>query len=159
MTVRRAKAGGETVGGKFFKGGQFIGAEWLARENGGLQQFGEKIQAATNRAVYNNIRQAAFSIRKYIRESIKESNEPGRPGKPVTTRKRAGNVRDSIWVAAEQYSAIIGPRYSFVADTMQTHEFGGTRYGRRYPARPTSGPALEANADRFGGLFRGSIGE
>lgn len=123
-----------------------------------LERF-KAVQKSADRAVYKNIRNAAFSIRKYIRNSIKKSSEPAQPGKPVATRGRRGNVKNSIFVAADDNTALIGPRYSFVGDAMEAHEFGGRRYGNSYPARPTSGPGLEANTDRFAGLFRGSIGE
>jgi len=117
------------------------------------------VKEAADRAVYANVRHAAFSIRKYIRESIKKSPRAAKPGDPVATRGRRGNVKNSIFVAADADSAIIGPRHSFVGDAMHAHEFGGERYGQKYEARPTSGPGLEANIDRFANSFRGSIGE
>jgi hypothetical protein len=119
----------------------------------------DAIDKAADRSIYKNIRQAAFSIRKYIRNSIVKSAEPSDPGKPVATRGKRGNVKNSIFVAADEDTAIIGPRYSFVGDAMEAHEFGKSRGGRKYDARPTSGPGLEANTDRFAGAFRGSIGE
>jgi hypothetical protein len=119
----------------------------------------QAIQQAADRAIYKNIRNAAFSIRKYIRESIKKSPTAAEPGKPVATRGRRGNVKNSIFVAADDTTALIGPRYSFVGDAMEAHEFGKARKGDRYEARPTSGPGLVANTDRFAGMFRGSIGE
>lgn len=118
-----------------------------------------KVNQATDRAVYKNVRHAAFSIRKYIRESIKKSPQASQPGDPVATRGKRGNVKNSIFAAAEADSAIIGPRHSFVGDAMEAHEFGKRRGENAYEARPTSGPALEANMDRFAGSFRGSIGE
>lgn len=119
----------------------------------------KSVEKAKDRAVYKNIRQAAFSIRKSIRESIKKSPEPAAPGQPVATRGRRGNVRNSIFVAADDDTAIIGPRYSFVGDAMEAHEFGKRRGEQNYKARPTSGPGLERNTDRFADLFAGSIGE
>jgi hypothetical protein len=117
------------------------------------------VEKAKDRAVYKNIRQAAFSIRKSIRESIKKSPEPAAPGQPVATRGRRGNVKNSIFVAAEDDTAIIGPRFSFVGDAMEAHEFGKRRGDQKYDARPTSGPGLERNTDRFADSFAGSIGE
>jgi hypothetical protein len=156
--VRRAAAGGETVGGRFFKGGQFIGVKYLPQESSSIKQMDKVIEKAAERAAYENIRQAAFSIRKYIRESIKKSAEPAEPGKPVATRGKRGNVKNSIFAAIEKDTALIGPRFSFVGDAMYFHEFGKKRKSSPYPARPTSGPGLEANKDRFAGSFRGSIG-
>ena len=117
------------------------------------------VEQAADRAIYRSIKHAAFSIRKYIRESIKKSTDASAPGQPVATRGRKGNVKNSIFAAIEPANAIIGPRFSFVADAMEAHEFGGTRHGRDYPERPTSGPGLTANQDRFAQSFAGSIGE
>ncbi len=117
------------------------------------------VEKAADRAIYRNIRHAAFSVRKYIRESIKKSKDPAAPGDPVTTRGRKGNVKNSIFAAVENDNAIIGPRYSFVGASMEAHEFGKSFHGQKYPARPTSGPALDANQDRFASSFAGSVGE
>lgn len=117
------------------------------------------VEKAAERSIYKNIRNAAFSIRKYIRESIKKSPEASEPGEPVATRGKRGNVKNSIFVAADDTTALIGPRFSFVGDAMEAHEFGTSRKGDKYEARPTSGPGLLANTDRFADSFRGSIGE
>jgi hypothetical protein len=160
MTVRRAIAGGETVGGKFFKGGQFIGVKWLQAESGNLKQLDKKIEQAAERGIYESIRHAAYSIRKDIMLSIKKSPNPSEPGKPVATRgKKGASVKNSIFAAIEKDNAIIGPRHSFVGDSMYFHEFGKKRGKINFPARPTSGPGLERNLDRFAGSFRGSIGQ
>lgn len=119
----------------------------------------QKVDKAAERSIYKNIRNAAFSIRKFIRESIKKSPEASEPGEPVATRGRKGNVKNSIFVAADADTALIGPRFSFVGDAMEAHEFGKRRGENRYEARPTSGPGLTANTDRFAESFRGSIGE
>jgi hypothetical protein len=42
---------------------------------------------------------------------------------------------------------------------MEFHEFGKPRGYVKYPERPTSGPGLTANQDRFAQSFAGSIGE
>jgi hypothetical protein len=117
------------------------------------------VDKAADRSIYKNIRQAAFSIRKYIRNSIKKSAEPADPGQPVATRGKRGNVKNAIFVAADDDTALIGPRFSFVGDAMEAHEFGKQRGDNKYQARPTSGPGLVANTDRFAESFRGSIGE
>ena len=117
------------------------------------------VEKAADRGIYTSIRHAALSIRKYIRESIKKSPDASEPGEPVSTRGKRGNVKNSIFAAVEKDNAIIGPRYSFVGDAMEAHEFGGRRKENTYEARPTSGPGLLANTDRFAESFRGSIGE
>lgn len=117
------------------------------------------VEQAADRAIYRSIKHAAFSIRKYIRESIKKSTDASAPGQPVATRGRKGNVKNSIFAAIEPDNAIIGPRFSMVGESMEAHEFGGSFHERQYPARPTSGPGLTANQDRFAQSFAGSIGE
>lgn len=118
-----------------------------------------KVEKAKDRSVFKNIRHAAFSIRKYVRESIKKRKTASTPGQPVATRGKRGNVKNSIFVAADRDTAIIGPRFSFVGEAMYFNEFGKTRGKRKYPERPTTGPGLTANTDRFANSFAGSIGE
>ena len=119
----------------------------------------QKVQKEANRSTFKSFRHAAFSIRKTIRASIVKSPEASAPGKPVATRGRRGNAKNSIFVYADDEGALIGPRASFVGDAMEAHEFGKSRAGRKYDARPTSGPGLEQNLDRFAQEFAGSIGE
>lgn len=119
----------------------------------------DKIEREANKAKFKSFRHAGFAIRKSIRESIVESPEASEPGQPVATRGKRGNVRNSIFTYADDEGALIGPRSSFVGDAMEAHEFGRSRGGRQYDARPTSGPGLEKNLDRFTQEFAGSIGE
>ena len=119
----------------------------------------ERVTKAVTRSVIANIRHGAFAIRKTIRESINKSADPSAPGKPVATRGKRGNVKASIFAAIEADNAIIGPRYSMVGLSMEAHEFGKQFKGDSFAARPTSGPGLTANTDRFAESFRGSVGE
>lgn len=119
----------------------------------------QKVEQDSSRSIITNIKHAALAIRKTIRESILKSPEASEPGEPVATRGKRGNVKNSIFAAVEEDNAIIGPRFSLVGDAMEAHEFGGTRRKTTYEARPTSGPGLTANTDRFAESFRGSIGE
>jgi hypothetical protein len=117
------------------------------------------VHDAADIAVKASIRYAAFRIRKHIRESIKKSEEPAEPGKPVATRGRRGNVKNAIYAAIGDNEAVIGPRYSFVKDVMKFHEFGLRRMSNNYAARPTMAPALKSNLQFFHETFRGSIGQ
>lgn len=157
MPARRAKKGGETVGGKAFKGGQFIGMDYILKETGG--KFGGKIIKAADRSVFKNVRHAAFSIRKTIRSSIKKRKSPSAAGDAVATRGKRGNIRNSVFASADKETAVIGPRYSMTETALEAHEFGKTRGGKKFDKRPTTGPGLEANTDRFANSFAGSIGE
>lgn len=119
----------------------------------------DRVARAATRAVYANISHAALSIRKTIRESIKKSASPAHPGTPVATRGKRGNVKNAYFADIQPDNAVIGPRYSIVGDVMEAHEFGKSRKANTYPVRPTSGPGLLANTDRFAESFLGSIGE
>ena len=156
MTIRRARAGGETVGGKFFKGGQFIGAEWIAKEQGGFN----RIAQAAEKATFDNLRHAAFSISKNAKARIKKSKKPSEPGEAPTTRQKGGhNLKGAIFVSVDRDSALIGPRYSFVGDSAEAHEFGVDRKGDEFEERPFMGPSLQEAIPRFASDWQGSIGE
>lgn len=136
-----------------------------------------RIQAATDKAAFRNFRHAAASIRKTAQRSIRPApkeqrtrarrskgviirrakHRASRPGSPVHTQR--GQVRGAINYHADETGAIIGPRYSVVADSMVAHEFGGSFRGATYPERPTMGPALEEGVGRFADDWEGSIGE
>lgn len=112
------------------------------------------------------VRYTAFKIRKYVRESIKKSEQASAAGSPVATRGRRGNVRNSIFAAIEKRigrdEAIIGPRFSHVGLAMFYHEFGGSRFANRYAARPTMRPGLDKNlhvlTDQLRGSLSGTVG-
>lgn len=117
-----------------------------------------KVKDAADRATYENIRHAAFSIGKAARASIKTSRKPSTPGQPPRTRGKRKGIRRAIRVGMEgKERAVIGPQYSAFGTAGETLEFGGQRGETFMEARPFMGPALEANLDRFADSFRGSI--
>lgn len=153
----RAASGGQTVGGKFFKGGQFIGADYIAKQN--LLDTG-KIIRKEKQATFDNLRHAAFSISKDAKASIKKSSEPSAVGEPPSTRGiPKQNIRGAIFVDVGPTSAVIGPRESFVGESAAAHEFGKQYKGDKFEKRPTMGPALERSTSRFANRYEGSIGE
>lgn len=120
----------------------------------------QRLQDRADDAQFRSLRGAAFEIGRTAKESIKKSKAPSQPGEPVTTRGRGGkNARGAIFTDADRESAVIGPRFSFVGDSMEAHEFGKDRKGDDYEARPTMAPALDANLSRFAADWQGSIGE
>jgi hypothetical protein len=164
--TRRAKAGGESVGGKHFKGGQFISAEYIAKEQRGFAGIVSgainvaKIQKAVEKANFQNINHAAFSISKLAKSKIKKRKSPNAPGQPPTTRSRQGkNLRAAIYVARGRESALIGPRASFIGKSGAAHEFGRSFQGDSFDERPYMGPALEESLPRIAGQWEGSVGE
>lgn len=117
------------------------------------------IQAA-DRASYDNLRHAGLSIGRMAKDSIAKSDSPSAPGRPPTTRGRGRkSLKSAIFASSDRDSAIIGPRYSYVGDSGEAHEFGKTRFGEQFDERPFMGPALEASLPRFAADWQGTIGE
>lgn len=120
----------------------------------------QRIQKAADDATFRSLRSAAFAISRTAKQSIKTSREASLPGEPPTTRGRGGkNIRGSIFTDADRETAVIGPRFSFVGDVGEAHEFGKSRKGDDFPERPFMQPALEENLSRFARDWQGSIGE
>lgn len=84
-------------------------------------------------------------------------HQPAPAGQPIRTQ--SGRARRSIVYAADHEGAVIGPRYSVMGESMSAHEHGGSYMGADYPQRPTMGPALAENEDRFAEDWQGSFGE
>jgi hypothetical protein len=134
------------------------------------------VEKAERKASLRNLKVTAFSIRKDTIDSIvaAPAGEASAPGSPVHTRtrgtiksgknkgkKRLGQVQRATNYDVDQsaMNAAIGFRASVVGDSMNAHEFGGEYKGESYHERPTIGPALDKNIDRFGNSFSYSIGE
>ncbi len=120
-----------------------------------------RVIAAVDKANYRNLGHAAASIRKAAMALIQRSPRASKPGEPPHTRK--GLLRRAYRYAIERRGteeevAFVGPLHSVVGPAALPHEFGGFYKGARFPARPTVGPALEANLDRFANQWRGSLG-
>ncbi len=170
---RRAIRGGETVGGKFFKGGQFVAKDALAIQAGldrpSVAAGKKKLDKAVDKAAFKSFANAAASIRKAARESILRRKGPSRPGEPIHTRsstkrrKASGKVSglakrtDAILFDANRRGAVIGFTAHAMGQSMEVHEFGKSRGGVKFPERPTMAPALERNLARFHSEWRGAI--
>ncbi len=115
----------------------------------------KKVEQAVERTAFKNFGHAAASVRKEAVASVERSAEPSPPGKPVHTRR--GLARRAILFAADKDSAVVGFVASKVDQAMSAHEHGKRYKGTKYPERPTMGPALEKNLDRFAAGFAGSI--
>jgi hypothetical protein len=113
--------------------------------------------AASRRAFLLGIQKAAFEIMTTARSLIVDSPVPSDPGQPIHTR--AGRARRAIRYAVdrEAYTAVIGPQAKTVGSSMEVHEFGGVRFGRKYPARPFMGPALQRSIDKIPAGFAGEV--
>jgi hypothetical protein len=119
----------------------------------------ERVQKAADDATYRNLRRAGFAISRDAKDSIKTSDEPSRPGTPPTTRGKSRNLRSAIFVDATADEVIIGPRFSYVGDSGEAHEFGTSRKGDDFDERSFMGPALGRNVSDFASDWQGSIGQ
>jgi hypothetical protein len=120
----------------------------------------KKIQDAADRASRRNLRKAGFDISRTAKQSIQTSDQPSPPGSPPSTAGKSGqNLRGAIYVDAQDESVVIGPRYSFVGESGEIHEFGKDKFGETFDERPFMAPALQKNLSGFAEDWRGTIGE
>jgi len=118
------------------------------------------IVQAAEKASYDNLRHAGLSIGRTAKDSIDKSDSPSAPGRPPNTRGRGRkSLKSAIFASSDKDSAIIGPRYSYVGDSGEAHEFGRPRGGTNFDERPFMGPALTASLPRFAADWQGTIGE
>jgi len=160
---RRAMAGGETIAGKHYRGGQFIPKETLAIQAGldarSVTIGKRRLAKAADKGAYRSFSHAAASIRKDARASIKRSDIPGPPGGPIRSKRGQGGglAKRAILYKADKEGAVIGFSAGMIDQAMEVHEHGRTRGGVRFPKRPTMLPALERNLARFHREWRGAI--
>jgi len=119
----------------------------------------EKIRRAEEEARFRNFGHAAARIRLDAQASIIPDplGKPSPPGQPPATKK--GQLRRAIRYAVDRFGAIVGASANVVGTSASAHELGGPYKGADYDERAFMGPALLQNIDRFGGSWRGSIGE
>ena len=116
----------------------------------------DEVKKAAERAAFKNLGHAAASIRKTAIASIETSPEPSEAGRPPHTRR--GRAKKAVQYFSDKQSAVVGFAASVIGTGMEPHEHGRPRGENEYPERPTMGPALEANVDRFADKWKGSIG-
>jgi hypothetical protein len=129
----------------------------------------DKVTKAEEKATFENVRQAAYSIRKDAVSTIKrkprKSQAASPAGQPPLTRGTRGkNLRSAIYVGADMSdkqfaSALVGPRASFVGIAGEVHELGKSRGGTDFPERPFMRPALLRAVPRLPQQWSGTIGE
>lgn len=167
----RAKAGGETIGGTFFKGGQFVSNEAIAAHLGiDIQVVNQipkdvmqqKLGKAIERAKAGSLSSMAYIVRKEIVGSIKQRKDKDKasPAGTPPYQHKPGFLKGAARYAVDKTreDAVIGFMFSRVGRTMKTHE-KGLREGRRsYPERRTVEPALERSVVHFAPDWRSSVG-
>lgn len=117
------------------------------------------VQKAVDRAAFKNMGHAGARIRKDAQESIDVSPDPSPKGTPPHTRRKQLPRAIVFDYAKREQSAVIGPRFSVVADAGAAHEFGEEFRGDDFDERPYMFPALEKNLPRFAQDWAGAVGE
>ena len=165
----RAKAGGETIGETFFKGGQFISQDAMAKHlgisvevvNEITKKYSDRLLKAVERAKQGSLSSMAYIVQQDAKQSIKQrkdkdtASEPGMPPHQHTPGFFKRGIRYSV--DKQREDAVIGFLFSRVGRIAETHEKGLIEDRRRYPERPTMGPALERNVDHFASDWRGKV--
>jgi hypothetical protein len=161
MARLRAAKGGQIVGGKLFKGGQFITNEAIALQ---LQMDGKAsfdagpIIKAAEKAAYENIGHALASIRKTAMQSIQRSpnRKPSPVGTPVHTR--FGLAKRSLgYERKDKWGGVVGFDFQKIGTAMEVHEHGGRRKKQTYRKRPVMYPALISNLPRFAASWQSRV--
>lgn len=118
------------------------------------------VQDAVDKATFENIRDASFSLSKDAKSTIEKSSSASEPGEvPHTKGKRGHNLKGAIFTNVQKDSGLIGPRASFVHESGAVHEFGESRDGENFDERPFMGPALDRAIPRFAADWAGSVGQ
>ena len=128
-----------------------------------------EIERATTKAakegIYRSLGHAAASVRLTVKRLIVISDKRSKPGEPI--HSRLGQAKKAVFYEVDRagQDAVIGFSHQRMGTSMQVHEEGGWAQSKKgaqkpgyYPARPTIGPALDANRVRFAQSFVDSIG-
>lgn len=118
------------------------------------------VQNAVDKATFENIRHASFSLSKDAKSTIDKDSSPSEPGEtPHTKGKRGHNLKGAIFTNVQKDSGLIGPRGSWVDEAGALHEFGESRDGQNFEERPFMEPALDRAVPRFASDWAGSVGQ
>ena len=120
-----------------------------------------KVVGKIKKAKYENLLHAARSMRKDAIASIKKRKDrdaASPAGTPVFTHTGLARISLRYDVDKSRDEAVMGFLHSKLGTIGETHEKGLVEDGRDYPERPTIGPTLERNVDRFAADWRASIG-
>ena len=107
-------------------------AEWLGRTLAHSAWRGTRLA----------LRLAAAYIRRAAANEIKVDAKPAFPGRPPHSRR--GALKAAIRYAEDVKGMlfVVGPTALEMGDVSFVHEFGGERFGRKYPRRPFMGPVV-----------------
>jgi hypothetical protein len=96
---------------------------------------------------------------RFLKGSGKKSRKTRTIPAPVgqAPHTKSGQSRRAIRFEASKTGAVIGFRRSIIGEAMSAHEHGKRYKGTDFPQRPTMGPSLEENLNRFASSWQGSI--
>lgn len=119
------------------------------------------VKKATDEGIFRNLGHAAAAIRATAKRliTVVSKGTPSKPGEPIHSKTRRAKKSVLYAVDRGQQEAVIGFNAAYMGRSMEAHEHGGSYMGAQYPARPTMGPALDANLIRFASGWRDSITE
>lgn len=172
MRMRAAK-GGQVIGGKAFKGGQFVPEKYIRIQmqmDGKKmppEQFPKALQRRLDRVIKRidprkekSLSRASFLIRRAAQSLFRSSRKASSPGRPPHTRPGRRRLPRAILYAVDRQreEAVIGPAAHLVGKAGKPHEHGGKFMGQTFPERPFMGPALEAMSDQIPRQFTGLLG-
>lgn len=117
------------------------------------------VRQAVDRAKRRVLIQQGAYLRKVAQHLIHRRRGASRAGSPP--HSHAGLLRDQIFYGYDRAaeSVVVGPRVFNRSDAPGVLEFGGRhpRTGRRYPARPFMGPALERSEPKLASFWQDSV--
>ena len=116
-----------------------------------------KLLKAVSKAERRYLFRAGGLLKTIARRSIKKQKAKSQPGTPPSSQ--TGNLRNAIWfdVNLHALDVVIGPRFTDMHEIGYLHEFGGTRNGAVYPARPYMGPAFDATVPQLPKIWKDLI--
>ena len=123
------------------------------------REIAKAVKRAAEKGTFRSLGHAAAAIRKTAIRliTVVKKGTPSKPGEPI--HSKTGRAKKSILFGVDrgQQEAVIGFNAAWMKDSMDPHEHGGVYKGGNYPARPTMGPALQANLVRFAASWKDSI--
>jgi hypothetical protein len=115
------------------------------------------VEKSAYNANFRNLGQAAATIRKTARASIKKRKKASAPGTPPNTRKKALPNAILYAVNRQKQSAVIGVSAELLSTAGSPHERGGEFRDAKYPQRSFMVPALMKNLKRIPTFWRGTF--
>jgi hypothetical protein len=110
----------------------------------------KRLTTAVKDAKFRGVQNALAFIYTVMRRSVKRRKGPSKPGSTLHTQTGAlKNAFALDFDNQEKDAGVVGAKASIAGPILGAHEIGGKFRGQVYPARPTSGPALQKALPRI----------